>query len=54
VMLLDMKRAAGILGISIWTLRDLVWDRVIPAYRIGKKDFIKSIDLKAFVENLDS
>jgi hypothetical protein len=48
----DLKHASAILGLSIWTVRDLVWSETIPAHRIGRKIFIKTSDSRAYVAAL--
>jgi excisionase family DNA binding protein len=51
-LLVDLKRASAILGLSLWTVRDLVWSKQIPAHHIGRKLFIKSVDLQHYVDGL--
>jgi excisionase family DNA binding protein len=51
-LLVDLKRASDILGLSIWTVRDLIWSKEIPAHHIGRKLYIKTSDLRVYVENL--
>jgi excisionase family DNA binding protein len=51
-LLVDLKRASAILGLKLWTVRDLVWSKTIPAHHIGRKLFIKNSDLQAYVDGL--
>jgi excisionase family DNA binding protein len=51
-LLLDLKNASRLLGISIWTLRDLINAGTIAAHRIGRKDFVRRADLVAFASRL--
>ncbi|MDQ1409143.1 MAG: hypothetical protein QOJ41_878 [Acidobacteriaceae bacterium] len=45
-LLVDLKRASAILGLSLWTVRDLVCSKTIPGHHIGRKIFIKTSDLR--------
>lgn len=48
--LLGTKNAAEYLGISIWTLRDLIWNGELPIVRFGRKQYLDIKDLNALVE----
>jgi hypothetical protein len=41
--LVDLKRASDILGLSIWTVRDLIWSKEIPAHHIGPETLHKDL-----------
>ena len=42
--------AAGYLGLSIWTLRGLLWGGEIPMVRFARKQYVDVRDLDAFIE----
>ena len=48
--LLSQQDAAGYLGISYWTLRDLVFRREIPCVKIGRRILVDRLDLDAYLE----
>jgi len=47
--LLSQKDAATYLGISYWTIRDLVFRREIPFVKIGRRILVDQIDLDAYI-----
>jgi excisionase family DNA binding protein len=51
-LLVDLKPAAAILGLSIWTTRGLVRSKTIPAHRIGRKLYMKASDFRASLAGL--
>lgn len=50
--LLDVKDAGAYLGVSHWTVRDLLNQGQIPYCRIGRKILLDLRDLDKFVEGL--
>lgn len=48
--LLSQQEAALYLGISYWTLRDLVFRRELPFVRIGRRVLIDRIDVDAYLD----
>ena len=48
--LLGTKDAAEYLGVSIWTLRDLIWNGELPIVRFGRKQYVDVKDLNALVD----
>jgi len=48
--LLTLKAAAAYLSCSLWAIRSLVWDKSIPAIRVGRRVVIDRADLDAFIE----
>ena len=48
--LLSQQEAASYLGISYWTIRDLVFRREIPHMKIGQRILVDQIDLDAYVD----
>lgn len=48
--LLSQQEAAGYLGISYWTLRDLVFRRELPFVKIGRRILIDRLDLDAYLD----
>ena len=48
--LLSQQEAASYLGISYWTIRDLVFRREIPHMKIGRRILVDQIDLDAYVD----
>ena len=49
--LVSQQEAATYLGISYWTLRDLVFRRDLPSLRIGRRLLLDLRDLEAFIAN---
>ena len=47
--LVSQHEAAAYLGISYWTLRDLVFRRDLPSLRIGRRLLLDLRDLEAFI-----
>ena len=50
VRLLSQADAATYLGISYWTLRDLVFRRELPFVRIGRRVLVDRLDLEAYLD----
>ena len=48
--LLSQQEAARYLGISYWTVRDLVFRREIPFIKIGRRILIDRLDLDAYLD----
>ena len=48
--LLSTKEASKYLGLSIWTLRDLIWNGDLPIVRFGRKQYVDIKDLNALIE----
>jgi excisionase family DNA binding protein len=48
--LLSQQEAAHYLGISYWTVRDLVFRREIPFIKIGRRVLIDRLDLDAYLD----
>ena len=48
--LLSQHEAARYLGISYWTVRDLVFRREIPFIRIGRRILVDHLDLDAYLD----
>ena len=48
--LLSQHEAAGYLGISYWTLRDLVFHRELPFVKIGRRILVDRMDLDAYLD----
>jgi excisionase family DNA binding protein len=48
--LLSQQEAAGYLGISYWTLRDLVFRRELPFVKIGRRILVDRQDLDAYLD----
>lgn len=50
VRLLTLREAGAYLGISTWTLRELIWRGTLPAVRITQKIHLDLRDLDVFIE----
>lgn len=50
VRLLSQADAATYLGISYWTLRDLVFRRELPFVRIGRRVLVDRLDLDIYLD----
>jgi excisionase family DNA binding protein len=50
--LVDLERAAFLLGSTVWTVRGLVWDKKIPYVKIGRRFLIEVSDIKNFILDL--
>ena len=48
--LLSQQEAAHYLGISYWTVRDLVFRREIPFIKIGRRILVDRVDLDAYLD----
>jgi len=48
--LLSQQDAARYLGISYWTIRDLVFRREIPPVKIGRRVLVDRVDLDAYLD----
>jgi excisionase family DNA binding protein len=48
--LLSQHEAARYLGISYWTVRDLVFRREIPFIKIGRRVLVDRFDLDAYLD----
>lgn len=48
--LYTLKEASVYLGLTVWGLRELAWKGSIPIVRWGKRIFIDSKDIDAFIE----
>lgn len=48
--LVDVHGAGAYLGISSWTVRELVWTKKLPEVRIGRRLLFDVRDLDALVE----
>jgi excisionase family DNA binding protein len=48
--LLSQQEAARYLGISYWTVRDLVFRREIPIVKIGRRVLVDRLDLDAYLD----
>ena len=49
--LLPLKQAAQWLGLTVWAMRERVWDGTIPVVRFpgGRKIYIDTKDLEGFI-----
>ena len=48
--LLSQQDAASYLGISYWTIRDLVFRRELPFVKIGRRILVDRLDLEAYLD----
>ena len=48
--LLSQQDAASYLGISYWTVRDLVFRRELPFVKIGRRILVDRMDLDAYLD----
>jgi excisionase family DNA binding protein len=48
--LLGVAAAAAYLGATVWSVRQLQWQRAIPSIRIGQRVLFDIADLNAFIE----
>ena len=48
--LLSQHEAARYLGISYWTVRDLVFRRDIPCVKIGRRVLVDRLDLNVYLD----
>jgi excisionase family DNA binding protein len=48
--LLSQQDAATYLGISYWTVRDLIFRRVLPYVKIGRRVLVDRVDLDAYLD----
>jgi len=48
--LLSQQEAAIYLGISYWTLRDLIFRGEVPHVKIGRRILVDRLDLDAFLD----
>lgn len=50
IRLLTLQQASGYLGVSPWTVRELIWRGRLPAVRITRKIHLDLRDLDQFIE----
>lgn len=48
--LLTLPQAAKYLGLSVWTIRELIWRGVLPRVRLSRKILLDQRDLDAAIE----
>ena len=48
--LLSQQEAAHYLGISYWTVRDLIFRRELPWVKIGRRILVDRLDLDAYLD----
>jgi hypothetical protein len=48
--LLNTKEAAAYLGVTVFCMRTLAWQKRVPRLRLGQRDLYDVKDLDAFVE----
>jgi hypothetical protein len=51
--LLTLKKAADLLGLSVWALRERIWAGHIPVVRFpaGRKQYVDVRDLEGFIDS---
>ncbi len=49
--ILNIKECAGVLHISISTLRKLIYERKISTFTIGNRYFFRESDIQSFIDN---
>jgi len=49
--LYSIKEGAKYLGCGVYTLRELIWRRVLPVVKFGKKQYVDFYDLEKFIEH---
>lgn len=50
--LLNIKMASVYLSVSVWRMRQLVWEKKLPEIRFGTKLMFDREDLNSFVDRL--
>ena len=48
--LLSLRDAATYMGLSCWTLRELIWRGELPSVRVGRRVLVDLEDLDSFIE----
>lgn len=48
--LYTMDEAATYLGRSTWSIRRLIWNRVLPPVRVGRRVHIDRVDMDNLIE----
>ncbi len=48
-LLVTIKDAAGLLGATVWAVRELLWSKKVPFVRIGRRFLIDPADLHQFI-----
>jgi hypothetical protein len=50
--LLTLKKAADLLGLTVWAIRERIWAGHIPVIQFpgGRKQYVDSRDLEGFIE----
>lgn len=49
-ILLDFRQAGQLLGVTHWTIRNLVWSGELPFVRLGRKHLVTRSDLLKWIE----
>ena len=47
--LYSIKEGAKYLGCGVYTLRELIWGRVLPVVKYGKKQYLDFYDMNEFI-----
>lgn len=48
--LYSVKEAAKYLGRSPWAIRRLIWDKLLPQVRQGRRVMVDVVDMNGFIE----
>jgi len=48
--LFSVQESAAYLGVSVWTMRGLGWNREVPEVKIGRRTLFDREDLDRFIE----
>ena len=48
--LFSIKEGATYLGCGVFTVRQLVWGKVLPVVKFGKKQYLDLCDMNKFIE----
>jgi hypothetical protein len=49
-MLLDIHGAARALSSTVWSVRQLLWDKQIPYIKIGRRFLIDPADMRSWIQ----
>lgn len=51
--LLDLSNAAGVLGLTIWQVRGLIANRLLPVVQVGRKFYLRRTTLLRWAERAE-
>jgi hypothetical protein len=51
--LLNLPDAAGVLGLTVWQIRGLIANRLLPVVQVGRKFYLRRVTLLRWTERAE-